>query len=963
MRKIALLFLLAWAALPAFCQNTIGLPEIINYTKQAYGAGTQNWDIKKDKNGILYFANNEGLLSFDGTHWKVYPLPNRSIVRSLEIGKDGRIYVGGQEELGYFSPDKSGKLAYTSLKPLIHKDERSFADVWDIVSYQDQVFFRSNRKIFLYVNDRITVFSSIDWRFLGVSNGQLLAQEYERGLLTFRDGVWQPFIKKNSLTGDYRISSVVSIGRDSSLLTTQNEIYLLQKDEVTPFRAGAIPGISAQKVYASTRIDKDYIALATNLGGCYIVDRQGNLVQRLSRQDGIQINNILSIFVDSDQNIWLGLDNGIDFIAYGSAIKRVFPDPQNKYTGYTSIIYNNQLFIGTSAGLFQAPLYPARDLSFVKAQFSLVNNTRGQVWNLSEVNSQLLMGHNDGAYLIRNNEAHALDPSSGFWTFQPLDNVLPSSRIFAGTYNGINFYDYKDGKFVDPQLHAHFESARFVVNDNGTLWIDHPYKGLYSVSFDAANLPKVSTYQDRKKILSPNNNYLFRVRNKTVLTTEKGIFEYDPASRDFMASTYYTKLLGNKFVSYLREDRSGNIWFVQAKCPGVIDLSGPSPVVRYFTELRNKITANGYEFIDIVDEHNVFIGAEDGFYHLNYAAYKRGNQGIGVLITGVKSLSHGDSLIYGGYTPVAGKGSTSEFASAYNSFRFEFSSPVYGFFDIEYSYHLAGFDKDWSEWGRKTEKEYTNLPPGTYTFQVKARNNSGHESAVSSYTFTILPPWYQTYWAYAGYLVLLGFIGFLVYKRQQHRFQNQQLKHEEEQKRLRYLHDLEIDKTEKEIVKLRNEKLEAEIQHKNTELASSAMHLLQKGELLSRIRDELQKLKKNTGSEKAEDDVKKIIRILDEEDKMDEDWEQFAQHFDKVHSHFLVDLKKKFPALSPNELKLCAYLRMNLSTKEIAQMMNISVRGVEISRYRLRKKLQLQKTDNLFEFLLALSGVEETAEG
>jgi DNA-binding CsgD family transcriptional regulator len=209
----------------------------------------------------------------------------------------------------------------------------------------------------------------------------------------------------------------------------------------------------------------------------------------------------------------------------------------------------------------------------------------------------------------------------------------------------------------------------------------------------------------------------------------------------------------------------------------------------------------------------------------------------------------------------------------------------------------------------------------------------------------------KLYEAFAYFLIFLvgNYWLYLVLKR---KFRAQQAKHEEEQKQLQYLHQLELEKTEKEIVKLKNEKLEAEIQHKNTELASVAMHLVQKGELIGKVKEQVMRLKNNTGSEKGSDDVKKIIRVISDEDKIDKQWEQFAMHFDNVHSDFLSVLKARYTNLSPNELKLSAYLRMNLSTKEIAQLMNISVRGVEISRYRLRKKLQLPSETNLFDYLI-----------
>ncbi len=140
-RSLAIVFLLLFFyTSPA--QTYIGLREIVSYEKQQYNAGAQNWAIRQDAQGRVYFANNEGLLSFDGIYWKLYPLPNRTIVRSLEFGNDNRIYIGAQDEIGYFAPDKSGKLAYTSLKNLLPETDRAFADIWDIASYAGSVSFQ-----------------------------------------------------------------------------------------------------------------------------------------------------------------------------------------------------------------------------------------------------------------------------------------------------------------------------------------------------------------------------------------------------------------------------------------------------------------------------------------------------------------------------------------------------------------------------------------------------------------------------------------------------------------------------------------------------------------------------------------------------------------------------------------------------------------------------------------------------
>ncbi|MNX69936.1 Bacterial regulatory protein, luxR family [compost metagenome] len=177
-------------------------------------------------------------------------------------------------------------------------------------------------------------------------------------------------------------------------------------------------------------------------------------------------------------------------------------------------------------------------------------------------------------------------------------------------------------------------------------------------------------------------------------------------------------------------------------------------------------------------------------------------------------------------------------------------------------------------------------------------------------------------------------------------------KHIKAQQQLKQLHQLDIKKSESEIIQLKNEKLEIEVNYKNKELAITTLHLAQKGKLLLRIKDDLHALEKPEGEETNARKIKNLLRLLDDTEKSDTDWNQFSLHFDQVHTNFLTTLKHKFPYLSQNDLKMCAYLKMNLSSKEIAQLLGITIRGVEVGRYRLRKKLNLASDVNLFDYLL-----------
>lgn len=967
MRRIILLLIFWFPIGILFGQNTIGLPDIINYKKGIYNAGAQNRRILQDKNGIMYFANNEGVLSFDGKNWKIYPLPNKSIVRSIEFGPDNKLYAGGQDEFGSFSTDKNGQLQYKSLKHLIPPEDRSFTDVWNIVFFQDRLFFQTTNKIYEVKGDECTIHKSPNWRFFNACHNRLIAQEGEKGILVFQNGIWVPLIKPDALPPDFLVTATYPLPGDSTLVTSRKHgLYILKGNNLTPLRSSFLNKIAPKYLSGATPVNDEHIAVITNLEGCFIIDKKGNLVQSFSTKEGLQNNNILDIYLDREKNIWLGLDNGIDFIAYNNAIKHVYSEYLNESSGYSSIIHNNSLYIGTANGLYKTNLYPQQDLSFIKGYFELVENTRGQVWNLSEVNGQLFLGHHDGNFLVKDKTATLVDNSSGFWNFFPLNNMLPSSVLISGTYNGINFYDFRHGKVSPKNIQAPFESARFVVVDHQMIWASHPYKGVFKVWLNGEEKPVVKQYTEKEGVASINGNYIFRIRNRLVLATEHGIFEYNVAKDVFEPSSYYNSIFGKLEVRYLKEDNSGNIWFVFDKTLGVVDFSQNKPQIIYLPELTNKMVS-GFENIYPVNDNNVFIGGEKGFYHINYQLYKKNKYPLQVQIRTVKAIGKKDSLLFGGYfgqvNEVARNNMLKDVAigHSWNSVHFEYASPTYAQqSNVEYSYLLEGFDKKWSEFSPKTEKEYTNLPAGDYVFHVKVRNNLGSESSVTNFRFSVLPPWYLTTWAYLIYLCLLVCLMWLIYKKQKRKFLLQRLRFEEEQKRLQYLHQLELEKNEKEIIKLKNEKLEAEIQHKNTELASTAMHLLQKGELLSKIKEDITKLNKQTAKQPSHDDFKKIIKVLNEEDRMDKDWEHFSKHFDKVHSNFLTVLKEKFPNLTTNELQLCAYLRMNLSSKEIAQLMNISVRGVEISRYRLRKKLPLQKDTSLYDYLISIHPLSAT---
>lgn len=960
MKRIFIICCIVAAFFHGFAQYRVAIPQIINYNNNQYKGGLQNWDIAQDSEGIMYFGNNEGLLTFNGRYWNIFPLPNATVVRSVAIDRNNRIYVGGQDEVGYFEADTMGRLRYHSIIDLIPEAERKFADVWDIAVRGNDVFFRTNTKILHYKDGRITVDkATTEWQFLGMAEGALYAQAMHQGIMRYDGGFWKPLTNHPDLDGAV-VTGIMPYSQDTLLVTTlKNGLYFLAHNTLIRKETPLDHLFTGDRIYCAMPINHDWFVFGTTSAGVLIMDRANKLVQQYLYGEGLQKNNVRGVFIDRNQNLWLALDDGIDFIAVNSAVKYIQPNKTNPTSSYAIRLFDQQLYIGTSNGLYTSPIDASQsDISLSNAAFTEVNNTEGQVWGLSEINNRLLMGHEDGGFEIVGGQAHNIYTIPGTWLFQPVSRVFPTPYVMAGTYLGLQrlTFSTNDGFRDAGRVDSPYESLRFIHYDDGihAIWASHPYRGIFrfQLSEDYANVIGQKTYTEAEGLPSTLYNYLFLIKNKITVATNDGIYEYDATNDSFVPSPMFYEQFRGTELQYLKEDRDGNVWFVNHKKLGVADFSEPNGDVpftlTYFPELNGKVLG-GFETIYALDEENIFVGANKGAIHLNYKRYKEAISRPDVLLSLVTVIDSDkqEQILYGGHKTNAGAAPTLDYQA--NSFHFSFSTTLYDQQDnVEFSYVLEGFDDGWSTWSNRSEKEYTNLPPGQYVFNVKSRNTKGNESAVSSYPFVITPPWYANAVSYTIYALLICLLLFLLFKWQKRKLQQ---KHQREL----YLNQLELDQREKEVVRLKNEKLEAEIDFKNKELANMTMHLVQRGEVLTKIKETILSVVKKHDFSDSTINFRQLIRLIRNAERTDEDWEQFSVHFNHVNEGFFSNLKAQYPDLTPNELKLCAFLRMNLSSKEIAQLMNITIKAVEVSRYRLRKKLRLDPEQNLYEFLLRIA--------
>lgn len=934
-----------------------GLPLVTNFSTLDYHAGIQNYQITQDHRGLLYVANNFGLLEYDGSQWSTYPVKNATKVRSVACDGRGRIFVGCQGDFGYFFPDQKGQLQFVSLADSLPPGDRNFDEAWSVYVDQEKVYFCTFSNIYLYDGHDFKVVHSpngIDHSYL--VNRELIVNQPLTGLSRLSDTTLVN-IRAGGLFANTSISAVLPLHYDQLLVATfQDGVYEYNAGDIRPWNPESQELFKQSIINCMVRLRNGNFAIGTQYNGLIITDPNGQVQLQLTRGRGIQTRTVLSIYEDALNNLWVGQNNGISYVETGSPFTFINEQIGLPGSGYAAMLNDNRLFLGTNTGVYvQNP----------EGNYSLVEGTRGQVYSVGQYLRDVLVGHHNGTMRIEGTRAIMISDLPGSWTFLPLAG--DGSKMLGGNYSGLQLFHLVDGHWRPGTRLAGFgESSRVMAQDaDRQVWVTHGYKGAFRLrlSADYSRIESASFYGEEKGFPSNLLINVFRIRNELVFTSQRGLFRYDHTGDRFVPHDLLNKYLGDdNVVWFLQEDALGNIYFISEDAIGVLRKDAVGEYVietNAFGKLR-KYLNDDLQSISVLRNNQVLYGAKDGFILYNPLVSSSQSSDFQTWIRRVStdtivfagSYRKGDSVVRAqlpSMQPI--------FPYKSNSLSFTFSANSFeSGNDVQYQFFLENYDNGWLPWTNQTHKEYTNLKEGTYTFRVRARNIKGELSQPTHFTFTIDPPWYRSVWAYLVYgasFVSMLFGGFTIIDR---KYQKEQELLEEKQRRELDHKETQLEKlsqqTQEEINRLQNEKLESELRHMNNELATSTMHLLNKNEFITSIKDSLDHLIKKTRPEDLKKELQQISRQIEQNISADADWEHFQFHFDRVHGDFSNRFKAAFPKLSPQEIKLSAYLRMNLSSKEIAQLLNISVRGVEISRYRLRKKLDLPRHKNLQEFIL-----------
>ncbi|MGC8824324.1 MAG: ligand-binding sensor domain-containing protein [Bacteroidales bacterium] len=925
----------------------IGVPFVRNYKPEVYHAADQSWSVVEDSTGMVYFANEGGVLAFNGSTWSIVGIAgNLSAFKSVAADKKGVIYAGAYADLGMLKRDPIGRIYFASLTSKIPTAYRKFDYIWNILPTEEGIYFQST-----YISFFLNPNGSID-PIPHPSQAQRTFMVNNQIYVAFVDGVriWNgngfddiPMGKEMAkLTPVF----LLALSKNRLLMGTEaNGLYLYENQRLTKFSTNIDRELTTYKLYCGTHTIDENIALGTLHNGLYIINREGKLVLHLNTDNGLQNNNIITMKTDFIGNLWVTMDKGIDYVELNTAFSKIQTRRLNGFV-YSVIRYNNRLYVATHHGLLWYDwdkLLGNDDIT----EFNVFPGISEINWTLNNIDGTLFLGHDRGAYILHDNSAEMISSVKGAWTFRKLKSI--SNTVISGTYTCLVSYKNVGGRWKQHKvLRGLNESCRILEEDEeGNIWVTSGYYGVYKVrlSPDADSILTLKLYDSTQGFPRSLFYGIFKLGDEIVFGTQYGAYRYNKTIDRMEPHPVYFKLFGNNHVRLIAEGPNNQFWYVVGPSTGIYKQMSDGSF-NHITIPLQKISDDyvpGFENLHFIDEKNVIIGTRHGLLIYNPIENRNYFRSFVTLIERVSIPSAADSLLIANVTTLRGndKESAIVIRNKFNNLHFRFSALYYeNPADIQYKYMLEGFDEDWSSWTTKNEKEYTNLPPGTYTFRVKAKNIYDYESREAVFRFTVLPPWYKTKLAFVVYLLMMVslFVVFIRYKNKKFELEKQKI--EEENRKAMQLKIAEHTK----------EKLEEELKNKHKELAMATMNVAQKNEKLIEIKERLLELENLPDRERRK--VENLLRMLDDEINDESYWEHFEQHFNALNDDFLNKLKREHPDITHKDLKMCAFLRMNLSNKEIASLLNITLRGVEASRLRLRKKLNLPKDMPLNEYIL-----------
>lgn len=916
-------------------------PHIINIYKEGYNAANKNWSIGQDERGGMYFGNDIGLLEFDGVEWGLYRIPNSLIARSLAVLSYKTIFTGSYEEFGRWDRDISGKLIYTSLSDSIDKASFRNDDFWKIWIAEDCVYFQSFSSIYVYDYKTVRrIPFETGFLFLAKVRDEFLVQGMQGAIYRLKGTNFQK-IEGSDIFRNTDVRVILPYGKNEYLLGTATKgIFIYDGQTFKVWNPELSRIMDSKELNCGILSSRDTYFFGTILDGIYEVDVKGKIIDHFSSENTLQNNTILSLYEDKLHNIWVGLDKGISYIQYIDNMSCFIDWGGNMGAVYSGALWDNKLFIGTNQGVFyidEEGLNRPNPLQGMK----LINGTQGQVWSLQIVDDKLYCSHNKGLKEIHKNltVSNAFGIEIGVYDLSEAQ-FKGKDLLLLSTYNSIRIIDKQSGKIFTPgQISEPLINAEF--DHLGNLWLEHFDRGVYRCKLedDLSGIRNFSYYGGNNKDELPYKLKMFKVGGRIVFLGNNSFYTYDDIANKIIPNIPLDNCFRDvKNIKQIIPIGDNQFWALTNNAIYRFAYDGyEASILDSYNLGMNLSLVNGYENISVLNDSISMICLDNGFL-LNYKKEKIKKTLSRYLVPPyIESLRTMDA---DGRTEYKDISQSATVSYRYNTVTFSFFANDAFPLDLSFQYMLEDVDQDWSLPQKINNVSYARLPQGKYTLNIRTVDNLGNYSDTISYQFEILSPWYLTIWAYLLYALLVMGLLYIIWMLILRRYRN--------------LHLQKIRLRETRRLKALTGELQMEVEQKSAELLTQTSFIIQKNELILKVKDIVDDFYTKNKTVSLTALYQKINVLLNNNLDSEDDWKTFLIKFEEKHTGFFKKMKILYPQLTNNDLRLCACLKLNLETKEIASLMNLSVRAVENSRYRLRKKLNLNPSQNLNEFFLSI---------
>lgn len=763
-----------------------GLPFYIrSFQADEYRMDSRNWAVVQDPRGVVFVANNTGILEYDGEQWRTIDTPGGIVVRSLDVGADGVVYAGMSGDFGYLAPDSSNELGYVSLVPHLPEAEREFEDIWGVHVTSGGVYFQSHEAIYRWDGERFQIWKSpVGYHTSFVVDDAFYAREGGRGLV---------HVVGDSLRvvpgGDYfeslAVFTLLPYEGGRMLVGTRKGFFLHDGSGIEPFQTEIDPFLENGRLYHGCRLADGTYAFSLIGNGVYIVDASGRLLQVLDETAELPEGEVNHLYPDAEGGLWLALHNkGVMRVDVRSPLSRY--DDRLGLKGLVNSMrrHRDTLYVGTGAGLFYLDQHPLRARKQLERSSFVTVPGVPEVWSMLSVGEELLVSTDRAIYVVQGRKARRIYGEKAFKLYKPAG---VSEYVYAGTKDGLAILERGPEGWVVEETNLVDEEVQYLTEDDqGRLWLSTSSGNVMhlSVRESADGLPiyELKTFESDNLLSNEGTVLLSQVDGRVAFVTKEGFFRYrDPAtstagSRDavFYRDTSFVftddpKGLGSAgdLLSY-NTSKDGKIWLVYADR---IDIAVPQGDGSYARTRPAKLQfARDSKTLIYPDDGGVtWVSNGDELVRYNANLDRSNNYEPQTLLRRIVSVSD-DRLLYGGGLPLGAGTDTALVRVPFtqNAFRLDYAAPVYNRETaLEYQYRLAGTAEGWSDWSRSTQHTFANLAEGAYRFEVRARKGASFVTAPTSVAFEILPPWYRTAWAYGAYfgLGLLVVLAFRRYRR------------------------------------------------------------------------------------------------------------------------------------------------------------------------------------------------------